>query len=538
MSYWNENLAEEFQVVREKNQIPVFKNRSTSVAEMFWKTVKQFPNRLALVYKENRLTYGELGEKVNRVAVNLANRFGIKAGDRVALLLSNGLEFPICFFAIAQIGAISVPLNTRLTGYEIIHEVDNSKSKLLIMDGEFWPQMNEIMDYIPSIQSIFVLGEAPSCPGVLTFNTLLKPYDAEPVNLSVAETQACSILYTSGTTGTPKGAILTHRGLISTGMNFACTFQLQEDDSTLLAVPIFHITGMLQFLGSIYRGIPVFIMKTFKTAKAIDLIKQYKPTVLVGVPTMYWFILTSPEFAPDDFKQVRALLYGGAPAPVSLIKLLREKIPQAKIHNGYGLTEGHGLDTLLPDEYALRKPESIGLPVPLVDCKIIDENGNPKGPNQIGELAIRGPKVMMGYWENQKATTEAIVDGWLRTGDLAKMDDEGYVYILDRKKDMINRGGEKIYSIEVENVLYSFPKVLEATVFGVEDEKYGEQVKAAIVLKPGESTTEDELKEFCSAKLAKFKIPKYIEFMDQLPRNAGGKVLKQTLRNSHHIINH
>lgn len=536
VSYWNKNLAEEFQVVRDKNQIPVFKNRSTSVAEMFWKTVKKFPNRLALVYEESRLTYGELGDRVNRVAFNLANRYGIKAGDRVALLLSNGLGFPICFFAIAQIGAISVPLNTRLTGYEIIHEVDNSKSKLLIMDDEFWPQMNEIKDHIPSIQSIFVLGEAPSSPGVLSFDTLLKQYDAELVNLSVAETQACSILYTSGTTGTPKGAILTHRGLISTGMNFACTFQLQEDDSTLLAVPIFHITGMLQFLGSIYRGIPVFIMKTFKTAKAIDLIKQHKPTVLVGVPTMYWFILTSPEFAPDDFKQVRALLYGGAPAPVSLIKLLREKIPQAKIHNGYGLTEGHGLDTLLPDEDALRKPESIGLPVPLVDCKIIDENGNPKGPNQIGELAVRGPKVMMGYWENQKATTEAIVDGWLRTGDLAKMDDEGYVYILDRKKDMINRGGEKIYSIEVENVLYSFPKVLEATVFGVEDEKYGEQVMAAIVLKPGESATEGEIKEFCSAKLAKFKIPKYIEFLEQLPRNAGGKVLKQALRISHHII--
>ncbi|EKN71673.1 AMP-dependent synthetase and ligase [Neobacillus bataviensis LMG 21833] len=537
MSYWIQNLSEEFQVVKDNEQLPVFKNRSANIAEMFWKTVNLFPDRLALVYEDQQLTYAQVGERVNRVAYNLTNHYGVKPGDRVAVLFGNGFHFPICFFAIAQIGAISVPLNTRLTGHEIIHEIENSKSKILIMEDEFWSQIILIKNQIPSIESIFISGEIPDEPAILSFDTLLKPYNGEQVFIPVKETQACSILYTSGTTGTPKGAVLTHRGLIGTGMNFACTFQLQQEDSTLLAIPIFHITGMLQFLGSIYRGIPVYLMRTFKTDIAIDLIGHYKPTILVGVPTIYWFILSSPQFNPDHFRQVRALLYGGAPAPVSLIKLLREKIPQAKIHNGYGLTEGHGLDTLLPDEDALRKPDSIGLPVPLVECKIVDEKGASLEPNQIGELAVRGSKIMMGYWENQQATSKAIKDGWLRTGDLAKMDEEGYVYIVDRKKDIINRGGEKIYSIEVENILYSFPKVLEATVFGAVDEKYGEQVIAAIVLKPGESVTEDEVKEFCKTKLAKYKIPKYVEFLEQLPRNAGGKVLKHTLRKSYSIIN-
>ncbi|MCM3767776.1 class I adenylate-forming enzyme family protein [Neobacillus niacini] len=538
MSYWLDHLTEEFQIERDKDQIPVFINRPTSVAEMLWNTVNRFPERIGLIYGDQQLTFAQVGERVDRVASHLMNRFGVNPGDRVALLLGNGLDFPICFFALAQIGAISVPLNTRLTGYEIAHEIENSKSMILIMDEEFWPIMDDIKNQIPSIQSIIVSGKTPNERGVLNFDTLLKPNQDERVFSPVVETQACSILYTSGTTGTPKGAILTHRGLIATGMNFASTFKLQQEDSTLLAVPIFHITGMLQFLGAIYRGIPTYIMRTFKTDVAIEMVKRFKPTVLVGVPTMYWFILSSPEFNPDDFIQVRALLYGGAPAPVSLIKLLRKKIPQAKIHNGYGLTEGHGLDTLLPDEDALRKPESIGLPVPLVECRIVDGQGMSLQLNQIGELAVRGPKVMMGYWENQKATNEAISDdGWLNTGDLAKMDEEGYVYIVDRIKDMINRGGEKIYSIEVENVLYSFPKVLEATVFAVADETYGEQIKAAIVLKPGESTTEDEIREFCKAKLAKYKIPKFIEFLEQLPRNAGGKVLKDTLRRSHSIIN-
>ncbi|MEH7380417.1 class I adenylate-forming enzyme family protein [Bacillus sp. JJ1533] len=537
MSYWIENLLEEFQIVREADEIPVFKNRSSSIAELLTKTSKQFSNSLALVFEDKQLTYGELSDRVNVVAYNLANHFGIKPGDRVALLLANGFEFPICFFAIAQIGAISVPLNTRLTEHEIIHELDNSKSKLLIMSDDLWHQIKEIKNNIPSIQTIIVSGEINNEEGILSFEKLLNPNNSEQIFIPVSETMACSILYTSGTTGKPKGAILTHRGLISTGMNFACTYQLRQEDSTLLSVPIFHITGMLQFLGSVYRGIPIYMMKTFKTGTAIELIKKYQPTVLVGVPTMYWFILSAKEFDSDDFKQVRALLYGGAPAPVSLIKLLREKLPQAKIHNGYGLTEGHGLDTLLPDEDALRKPESIGLPVPLVECNIIDEFGKTLEPNQIGELVVKGPKVMIGYWENQKATNEAIIDGWLKTGDLARIDEEGYVYIVDRKKEMINRGGEKIYCIEVENVLYSFPKVLEATVYGVVDEKYGEQVKAAIVLKPGESATADEIKEFCKSKIAKYKIPKYIEFLDQLPRNAGGKVLKYTLSKSHTIIN-
>ncbi|WP_209121627.1 class I adenylate-forming enzyme family protein [Alkalihalobacillus sp. BA299] len=529
MNHWTQKSNDQFEITYDEEGIPLYKYRPKNVYQLLKNTALRIPQSSALIFNEETLTYSDLLQRVNRVAYHLSRHYGVKPGDRIALLLENGIDYPTCFFAIAQIGAISVPLNTRLAGEEIIHEINNSESTILIADHNQWLKVKDLLTNMPTLKHCFVTDQKPQHSSAEPFDFLLFPHDDQEIVHPAKETDICSIFFTSGTTGKPKGATLTHLGFISTGMNFANTFSLETDDRTLMIVPMLHITGMLQFLGAIYTGIPIYIIRAFKTEKVIEMVKTYKPSILVGVPTMFWFILSSPNFCKEDFKSVRSILYGGAPAPVDLIKNLRKDMPQTKIHNGYGLTEGHGLDTLLPDHDALVKPESIGLPVPLVQVKVIDSQGNELQANQVGELIIKGAKVIPGYWKNPEATQHAIKDGWLYTGDLAKIDEEGYVYIVDRKKDMINRGGEKIFSIEVENLLYSHSKILEAAVVGIPDNYLGQQVKAYIVLKPGEVCSELEIKEFCFGKIADFKVPKFIEFLKELPRNAGGKVLKKVL---------
>lgn len=525
-SFWLQNIKDEFTIIEEYGE-PLYKYRPNNITELFRNTESKFPDKLAFVYGNERLTYREFGRRVNNVAGNMSKKFGVKKGDRVAFLLGNGLEYPICFFAVAQIGAVSIPLNTRLAGKEIEHEIMNSGAVILIMDNEFTDRVESVLPQL-DLKHVFVV-DSQGINRSLPFSELTGEA-GDIVFEDVDESNICSIMYTSGTTGTPKGAMLTHKGFVATAMNLANVYGLVTEDITLFCVPFIHVTGMLQFLGAVYSGMTIVIVRSFKTNQAIELVARERVTFMVGVPTMYWFLLVSPEFDRNKFRTVREILYGGAPAPVDLIKLLRKEMPNARIHNGYGLTESHALDTLLPDGDALRKPESIGPPVPLVRVKIVDENDTEVKPNQVGELCLKGPKVIPGYWGNPEASRAAIIDGWLHTGDLARVDEEGYVYIVDRKKDIINRGGEKIYSIEVENVLYSHPAVLEAAVVGVHDKYFGEQVKAVVVLKPGQIATEEEIKEFCAGKLADYKVPKFIEFRDLLPRNPGGKVIKQLLK--------
>lgn len=526
-TYWETKLPEHLSIQQHETGLSVYEPRPKHVADLLWETVKRVPEQTALVFENKQMTYAELGEKVKRVAYHLQNKYKVKKGERVALLLGNGLYYPICFFAVAHIGALSVPLNVRLSPDEIKYELIKSQSRILIAENEYWDSISSHFQNINQLDKIIVTKKINN--GEKLFSELTRPCDKEPVMPEILETEPCSIFFTSGTTGHPKGALLTHLGFVSTGMNFAVTFQLHAKDSTLMMVPMFHITGMLQFLGAIYTGIPIYMIRSYQTEQVLELIERHQPSILVGVPTMYWFMLSSKQFKKETFANVRALLYGGAPAPIDLILKLRKTLPHIKIHNGYGLTEGHGLDTLLPDDDALRKQDSVGLPVPLVEAKVVDDAGNELPSNEVGELCIRSPKVIPGYWKNEEATNNTIRNGWLHTGDLAKIDEEGYIFIVDRKKDMINRAGEKIFSIEIENVLYSFPKVLEAAVVGIPDQVFGEEIKAVIVLKPGMESTPEEIQDFCRQKLACYKVPKYVEFRDQLPRNPGGKVLKRQL---------
>lgn len=339
-------------------------------------------------------------------------------------------------------------------------------------------------------------------------------------------------MYTSGTTGKPKGAMQTHRGIIGTAMMTHEFLNYQHGrDKILCVVPLFHATGLsMNFVAAVYAGVPVAFMGKFRPEEALRLIQNERITGMISVITVYWLMLNHKNFDQYDLSSLREILYGGSPAAEDVIREMRQKLPGVLIHNGYGLTETHAYDTHLMDEDVISHVESVGQILPLVDMKIIDPMGNELPPGKTGELLVKGCKTIRGYWNKPEANEKAFTHGWLHTGDVARIDEDGYVYIMDRFKDMINRGGEKIYSIEVENALYAYPKILEAAVFGIPDEVFGEQVKAAVVLKPGESATAEEIHDFCARRLADYKVPKTILFLDELPRNPGGKVMKAELR--------
>jgi acyl-CoA synthetase (AMP-forming)/AMP-acid ligase II len=307
--------------------------------------------------------------------------------------------------------------------------------------------------------------------------------------------------------------------------------QYEPEDKMICCIPLFHITGLAcVMLSPIFSGVACVYMRQFKTKDFLEMMAKEKVTQYMGVINVIWLMVNHPDFEQYDFSSFKAALLGGSPATEEMVRGIFNKLPHLQISVGYGLTEHFAIATSMPYKDALRKIKTVGKCHPTVDVKIVDDEGKEVGTGTIGEIVLRSAKIFKGYWKNLEATRETIVDGWLHTGDIGKIDEEGFVYILDRKKDMINRAGEKIYSLEVENVIGDNPKVLEVAVVGVPDAIMGEVVKACIALKPGEHATEEEIKKFCSERLADYKVPKFVEFMESLPRNPAGKVNKPELR--------
>jgi acyl-CoA synthetase (AMP-forming)/AMP-acid ligase II len=441
-------------------------------------------------------------------------------------MLRNGWEFSVSFFALAKIGAIAVPLNTAYKGEEAAFQINDSGSIMLIVDSAFRDIITEIKPEIPQVRNICVTETEE-------FMNLLKEKVYTAVHAEVDEMDSAIIMYTSGTTGRPKGAVLSHKGLIAEAM---CVAELLDwrpgRDKNLCPVPLFHVTGLaMNFCGSICAGIPIVYMKKFNAVDALKIIGEEKITTMIGVPTIMWLMLNSPEFDHSKLSSLRCFASGGSAAPEELLKACAEKLPGFELCPGYGLTEACGMTmTTLSLDEALRHKGSVGRNIPLIEAKVVDGSERELPPGEAGELLIRGCQALKEYWNRPEATQKTMVDGWVHTGDVAKVDEEGYFYILDRIKDMINRGGEKIWSLEVENVLYRNPKILEAAVVGVPDAIFGEEVKAVIAPKPGEKATAEEIQEFCSRYLAKFKVPKFVEFRETLPRNPAGKVIKGELK--------
>jgi long-chain acyl-CoA synthetase len=507
----------------------IFKNRPKNLIEMLENTVKRYPDKEGFIYNDQRLTYKQFNTTVNRIAAGLAIQ-GVKRGDHVALLLGVQLEFPLTFFALMKLGAIVVPLNTRFKGEELAYEINDSESKVLIVDEEYWPFIESVRGQLKTIGKIFFNGShAPT--GSLPFSSLRENKEDLFTRAELSESDDAAIMYTSGTTGKPKGAVLHQRGLVLTPMLVSDFIQFEPEDKMICCIPLFHITGLsCLMLPPIFGGVACVYMRQFKTKDFLEIMAKERVTQYMGVVNVIWLMVNHPDFDQYDFSSFRMALFGGSPATEEMVRGIFQKLPHLRISVGYGLTECFAITTTTPFEDALRKIKAVGKCLPTVDVKILDDEGHEVPTGNIGEIVHKGAKVFKGYWKKPEATAETIVDGWVHTGDIGKIDDEGFIYILDRKKDMINRGGEKIYSLEVENVISEHPKVLEVAVVGVSDKFLGEAVKVAIVLRPGQTADEEEIKDFCSKRLADYKVPKYVEFLDWLPRNPAGKVIKGDLK--------
>ncbi len=502
--------------------------RPRTLAELLDRAAERVPDRDAVVDRERRLTWREFRAESLRLAAGLHARHGVKPGDRVALLLMNGIPFCLAVFACARLGAVAVTLNTKLRSRELEFMLQNSGARLLLGNAQWWGEIAPIRAGLPC-EACYLTGDRVA--GTEPFDRLLDARTPPPA-VAVGEDDTAFIMYTSGTTGRPKGAEGTHGGIVNSTISFERCMGLRDDERSLVAVPLFHVTGLIaQLLTMAYLGGTTVIMPTFDAGEAVRLLDAERITHMVAAPTVYVMMMTRPEHRGTG-QTVRVLGYGGAPTPPPTVQALRAWLPQARLHNAYGMTETCSPTTILPDADALGRISSVGRPIPTAELRTVDPaTGRECGPGEVGELWVRGPMVIPRYWANPEATAQAIVeDGWLRTGDLAAIDRDGYVTIMDRIKDMINRGGEKVYCVEVEEALCGHPGVLEAAVVGVPDPVYGEAVRACVVPRPGARLEPGEVRAWVGARLARFKVPREVVVVDALPRNPNGKVIKSLLR--------
>lgn len=511
----------------------VYQNACQNLNEVLKNSVDRFPEREILVYEEKRITYRQFYVLVLKMAANLQHRYQFKKGDRLAILSNNTIEFCISVFAASYLGGIVVPLNTRLRPSELQFMLKNSGTNVLIVEDVLLETAEESLKLANLNVKVFVSGGLPQKKRNfwLSFDCLLEENQLAQMT-EVKRTDPLFIMYTSGTTGLPKGALGTHLGITQNVVNFSLNLETDERDRTLINIPLFHVSGLIAgFSHMVSVGGTSVLMYTYKTKNFLELLDQEKITYINTVPTIFVFLLNYPERDRYDLSNLRLAVTGGAPMAVSTIQQLMSLYPNMNFINNYGATECTGSCTFSKPESAITKPDSVGMLTKIIDWKIVNDEGVELGPKQIGELCIKGPTVIPEYWNNPEATSKEFVDnGYWKSGDIGYVDDEGYFFLLDRKKSMINRGGENIYTAEIENVLFNHPSVLEAAVVGIPDKVFGEVVLAALVLKEGHTLEEQDVRNFIGKYLADYKVPKYVQFLKELPRNPSGKVLKNHLK--------
>jgi len=529
----------------------VWKNALPNLAVLAAHANASFGDREFVVYEDERVTYGAWYRAVATLAHALQER-GVKKGDRVALAMRNLPEWPVAFFAAAVTGAIVVPLNAWWTGEELAFGLADSGATVLICDAERWDRISPYKAEMPALAHVMVTraGAAAMAEPAITLESIIgspKSYadlaDLSLPEVAIAPDDAATIFYTSGTTGKPKGALGSHRNLLTNGFSSAysgAATMLRRGDplpepsirASLLVIPMFHVTACsASMIPTIQAGHKIVFLHKWDTVKAFEIIEREKINATGGVPFIAWQLIEHPDRAKYDLSSIDAISYGGAPSAPELVSKIYE-IFGAFPGNGWGMTETMATVTSHVAEDYLNRPDSCGPAVAVSDVKIMSEDGSTELPvGEVGELWARGPQIVKGYWNRPDATAETFVDGWVRTGDLARVDDEGFCFIVDRAKDMIIRGGENIYSSEVENILYEHPAVTDAALIGIPHQTLGEEPAAVVHLAPGMTASEDELREYVSARLAKFKVPVKIIFTeDTLPRNANGKILKRDLK--------
>ena len=534
-------------------KINTWRNAPPTLAAVF-EVTKAFGPRTYLVHENERVTF----EAHRRAVGHLAKRLiadGVKKGDRVAIIARNLPEWSVAFWAAALAGAIVTPLNAWLTGPELEYGLCDSGTKLAIMDAERWERVREHVDNCEDLKRIYVsrLSDDVADPRVQKLEDVLSvpnSWSALPEiklpNVPLDPEDDVTIFYTSGTTGKPKGAVITHRNIISNFFNAMCARArsflrrgepLPPPDpsvqkANLLSVPLFHATGCFAvMIPAVYTGSKIVLQRRWNADQALELIQRERITSAGGVPAIAWQIIEHPRFHEFDLSSIEVISYGGAPSAPELVRRMKEKFPKLQPGQGWGMTETSATATSNFGEDYERKPASCGVPSPTGEVRIVGDKGQKLPTGEVGELWYRGPVVVRGYWNKPQATAETFVDGWVKTGDLAKVDDEGFVYIVDRAKDMLIRGGENIYCVEVENALYEHQAVMDAAVIGIPHRTLGEEPAAVVHLKPGAQATEEELRHFVSQKLAAFKVPvKILVLSETLPRNANGKIMKRDLK--------
>jgi len=490
------------------------------------------PNKKALDVEDQPFTYREVNQRINQLC-HLLLEAGIKKEDRVAVLLHNCHQYLEIFLGLSKIGAILVPLNWRLAGPEIEFILQDSGSRMLVFEPEFEEAVSSIRPRLNfSNENYFILGD-PSPDWAIEYEKAIKKMPAyePPENGSSGDEDPHVIMYTSGTTGTPKGAVLSHRKTFFNVLNSDIVYNLTSKDIMMVTRPMFHSGGLLVEAAPIlYKGGTLIIRKRFRPNEILETIQKYKVTLLELAATVYQFILQECDLAQYDLSSVRCFFTGGERIPVPMLKEYQKR--GIIISQIFGQTESSTISFLPPDQGA-KKIGSVGLPVFHGEVRIVDKTAKDVSPGEVGEIIVKGPTLMSGYWNRPDLTAETIRDGWLYTGDLAKRDEEGYMYIVDRERDMYISGGENVYPAEIEKVLFTHPKILDAGVVGVPDEKWGEVGKAYIVLKPGETMSEQEPLKFILGKVGTYKIPEYVEFVEELPKTASGKIQKFLLKEWH-----
>ena len=501
-----------------------------NVSFLLENSAAKYPDRTAVIEGGQRCSYQALNEHSIRLAGAMLNS-GLMRGDHVAILAANSIFYVETYFAAIRAGLVAILINTRLAPPEMVYILNNSESKALFYDCECEKTVSTIRDDLETTK-IFVSSRESMSSNDIEFTTFIRTNVSGSLSEKTTEDHPCQIVYTSGTTGRPKGAVITHGNIL---WNFFNTILAREDrpnQTSIIIGPLFHVAAMNnQLTIQIGMGGTSVLMRKFDPEEVLRTIQEEKVSFIVTPPAIYNLLMQHPEATRYDTSSVIRASSGADKLLMETKRKISEFFPNVKeVMPAYGLTEATSTVTVLKEKDSRRKNDSVGQPVPFMQVRVVDDENRPLPEGEMGELVCKGPAVMQGYYKNPEATHAAICDGWLHTGDMAKMDAEGFFYIVDRKKDMIVSGGENIYPREVEEVLYTHPEISDASVVGVPDDTWGESVKAYIVRKSGSTLNSQGVIEYCKLRLASYKKPKFVAFLDVIPRNASGKALKDYLR--------